>query len=221
MVSGQLRRIAAGLAVAALALVAGPAATAAESPVVQYNAADQAVARALVLRLGDLGAGWKGGSKKPDPAATSPCESWNPRQADLVVTGAAESQFTYAGALFLTSTSLVYRTPRMALLDWQRTVTHPDAVRCLRSSLARGSGLRLVSFGRTSFARLAPYATRFRAVLGPASGAASERVLADIVLVGRGRHTLGLMLVAPYAEQAAATTAETRLARLLVSRIPA
>ena len=41
---------------------------------IRFNAADQAAARAAVLRRSDLGSGadWKGGAKKPDLTKTDP-----------------------------------------------------------------------------------------------------------------------------------------------------
>jgi hypothetical protein len=218
MISKQVRRTA---AVAALALVAAQAALAAESPVVRYTAADQARARALVLKTADV-PGWKGGQARPNPAATSPCADWSPKQADLVVTGAAKSQYTYAGgALTVSSESLVYRTTRMAALDWQRTVVHPDAVRCIRSSYDEDPSTELVSFARTSFPKVAQYTVRYRVVLDVPTGAGAVRMFADVVLFGQGRQLVNLALVAPYRERAAADAAERRLARLLAARLRA
>ena len=63
---------------------------------IRFNAADQAAARAAVLRRSDLGSGadWKGGARKPDLTQTDPCPNYNPKQSDLVLTGIAETQFT-------------------------------------------------------------------------------------------------------------------------------
>src|SRR5918911_2008920 len=82
-------------------LVAAPALAGAssrpEQPQVKYNRADLAAARAAVMRRSDLpGSGWKGGRVKPDLGPDA-CSTYHPKQADLVVTGAAASDFQRAG----------------------------------------------------------------------------------------------------------------------------
>ena len=86
-------RIALVLAVAAVALataVAVPAGDGKEQ--IKLNAADQAAARAVVIRRADLGSsGWAGGPLKPDLSTGPTCPNYDPKVSDLVLTGAART----------------------------------------------------------------------------------------------------------------------------------
>lgn len=201
-----------------LALVAARVALA-ESPVTRFTAADQTAAKAVVLKAADLGAGWKGGLSKPTVDGPPACAGWNPRQADLVITGAAESQFTAQGLMVFSGAQL-YKTTRMIALDWQRTVVDPRMPKCLAQDFAADAGqrVRVVSMKRMPFAKIAPYAARFRLLLEYTEGE-TVRVFIDFVLVGRGRTAISLGFMAPYAARAEVEAAELRLARLMLARI--
>ena len=203
-----------------LALVAAQAVFA-ESPVTRFTAADQAAAKAVVLKAADLGAGWKGGAQKASVEGPPACAGWNPKQSDLVITGAAESEFSAPGAM-VSSSVQVYKTTRMIELDWQRTVMAPEVTKCVSRDVAAGlsDGARVVSMKRMSFPKLATYSARYRLVLEDTK-AESLRVLIDVVLVGRGRTSVAITLSTPYANRGEADAAEVRLARLMLTRIKA
>jgi hypothetical protein len=216
----------------ALVLVAAQVAHAAlaETPISRFTAADQAAAKAAVLRSADLGAGWKGGLKKSPKVSGVTSEDecpglWEPKQSDLVITGLAESKFTAPGAE-ISSTVQVYKTVRMSKLDWQRTVVHPGVIPCLRRKLAPESepGFRFVSLTRTPFPQIAGNAAvRFRIVfeVTPDAGGDPVRVLTDGVVFGKGRTGISLSFTLPDGARAATHAAEVRLARLLAGRIKA
>jgi hypothetical protein len=209
------RRARAVLAAAGAALVTLVAVQAAfaEAPRTSFTVADQAAARAAVLRASDLG-------KKSAVEGPTPCPGWSPRQADLVITGAAESQLSAQG-VFVFSSALVYKSTRMIALDWQRTVVGLP-VRCLAGQFTAGAGdqLKIVSIKRMPFPKLATYSARFR-VVADYQGNATGRVFVDAVLVGRGRTAASIGLVAPYAQRADADAAEVRLAKIVLARIKA
>ena len=76
----RLARVSAVLVLLAVALVATAAATAGSTPPFRPTAADQALARSLVVRLSDLGSAsvWHGGMKKPDVSAGPNCPGLPP-----------------------------------------------------------------------------------------------------------------------------------------------
>jgi hypothetical protein len=216
-----------GAVVAAVVVLVAPVAHAApaESPVVRFNAKDQAAARSAVLKAGDLGSGWKGGFEKAKVSSPTACPGlWDPKQADLVITGLAESSFSYrAGATQIASAVQLYETSAMTALDWKRTVVHPAIPRCVAKQAAadEDESFRLVSFKRTPFPKLATYSARFRMVIDyTVDGGKTVRVLSDSVVFGRGRTAATLTVTAPYADRAAAHGAELRLARLMLARLP-
>jgi hypothetical protein len=221
------RAVLAALAAAVLGLVAATAADPASSPPskeqIRFTAADQAAAKAAVVRVRDLGSsGWSGGAVKPDLTSGLNCPGYTPKQSDLVLTGAAESSWRRTG-LELRSVAQVLKTRAMVARDWQRTVTDPRAVTCLRGAITKGltSSERLVSFRRLAFPRVASYANAYRALIDVSAQGAHARVLADLVLVGRGRTELTLMIAAPAGAASTVAAADARLARVLLARVRA
>ncbi|HZE28558.1 MAG TPA: hypothetical protein VE055_00565 [Gaiellaceae bacterium] len=210
-----------------LGLVAATAAEPSSPPPskeqIRFAAADQAAARAAVLRLADLGSsGWQGGRLKPHVGAGLVCRGYTPKQSDLVLTGAAETAWHRAG-LVVRSVAQVLKTRDMVARDWARTVSDPRAVSCLRGAVTKGltSSERLVSFRKLAFPRLATYATAYRALIDVSAQGTHARVLVDLVLVGHNRTELTLMLAAPAAAGASIAAADVRLARRLLARVRA
>jgi hypothetical protein len=187
---------------------------------IRFNAVDQAAARAAVLRRVDLGsAGWVGGATKPDLSSTMRCSGYEPRQSDLVLTGAAEADFRRTG-LDVRSAAQVLKTRSMVARDWRRTVVDPRALACLRHTVAAQlrANQRLVSFRKIAFPRLARYAAAYRSLIAVQAQGRSVLVAVDVVVVGRSRTELTLTVAVPAAARASISQAEVRLARLLLAR---
>ena len=205
---------------AATVLVVVGGATAADpgKQKIELNAADQAAARAVVLRRSDLGAGWTGGRVKPDLTSQVSCASYHPKVSDLVVTGAAESQFRGTG-LVLANEVEVFRTAAMVDRDWRRSIV-PAAVPCLRRTLTKGLGTqaKVLSFGRIPFPQVGTHSAAFRGIVVVSALGQTVRVLLDIVLVGRGRTEISLDATAPASGARAVSAAERRLVRKLAAR---
>ncbi len=204
-------------ALAALALVLVPAAIAAEKYQIKFNAADQAAAKAITLQRSDLGAGWRGGPSKPDLTPDEDCPT---KKADLVVTGAAKSEFQSEGVL-VSSESNVLETAAMARADLQRTAGSASWWACGKRAIAKEKEMKLVSFGKVAFPRLGQYSARYRIVIDYGTAGSSVRLVMDIVVVAKGRSEVALVLTAPYVSRAAVDSAGRRLAGLLVGRIRA
>jgi hypothetical protein len=187
---------------------------------IKFNPADQAAARAVLIRRSDLGStGWEGGRVKPDLAGGPSCPNYHPNLSDLVITGAAKSAFRRSGFEF-DSTAEVLKTRRMVTLDWRRSVLAPGVVPCLRQTLARGLGssAKVISFRKLPFPPLATHTALFRGVIGVQAQGQTVRVLADTIVVGRLRTEITLGVAGPAAATKAISAAERRLVRVLVSR---
>ena len=128
---------AASAAAAVLCSVAGAADPGKEK--IRFDAADQAAARAAVLGRSELGPGWSGGRRKPDLSPAPNCPNYHAKQSDLVLTGAAESEFRRDG-FDVDSEVQVLRTAGMVTLDWRRSVITPGAFPCLRRLVAKARG---------------------------------------------------------------------------------
>lgn len=187
-----------------------------EKPQVKYNDADQATARAIVLRRSDLpGSGWKGGQVKPEISGGG-CSTYHPKQAGLVVTGAAATEFARSGRDF-NSLVQVLRTEHMVALDWKRTGIDPRIHACYRRAFVnelRSVNGKLESYGRIPFPQVAKYAREYRVVFT----VRNVRWLSDALLIGRGRVELSTTVTAPFGEKATITKLEQTLARTLVAR---
>ena len=215
------RRIAFVLAAVAVALATGAAVLAGDGKEqIKFNPADQAAARAVVIRRADLGSsGWAGGPTKPDLSSGPSCPNYHPKVSDLVLTGAARTTFQRIGFEF-DSQSGVLKTRRMVALDWRRSVLAPGVVPCLRRSIGQGLGpnAKVVSFRKLPFPKLATYNALFRGVVSVQAQGKTVRVLTDLVLVGRSRTELTLTVVGPASAKSAISAAERRLARALIAR---
>ena len=192
-----------------------------------YTAADQALARSIVIKLSDLGSTtlWHGGARKPDTSAEPTCPNFNPRQSDIVITGDAESVFEYtAAAVQYDSEAQVLRTANMVQLDWQRSVKQPTLLPCLRSILTKSlsSSEHLVSMAKITVPQIATFTAEYRIVIDVRSASPPEtiRTMIDELLIGRNRTELSLTTSAPYSARVPIQKSELRLARLLASRIP-
>jgi hypothetical protein len=214
-----IRRPAAILAVFAVALIVS-AAAGAELPRVALVAKDQAGAKSIVLTKSDLGgSGWKGGVRKPDLTTNYSCPGFDPKEADLMITGAAETEFKMT-VLDIDSEADIYQSPEMVRLDWARTVSAPGLVPCLRSLLVKGlpAGQKLVSLVRMPFPRVVPQTTLIRILIDATVKGTTVRVFSDFVFMARGRTELSLGVVGPAIAAPGARQQEIRLARLLASR---
>jgi hypothetical protein len=81
--------------------------------------------------------------------------------------------------------------------------------------------VKVVSFKKIDFPRLAQFSTRYRMVADYGEAGSTVRVLVDVVVLGHRRTEISLILTTLYSDRNAADLAERRLARLLVSRIAA
>jgi hypothetical protein len=213
----------AALAAFILAAVVVPMAAAAglDRPQVRINAPDQAAAQFALVRKSDLGSGWTGGPKKPDLSSTMSCPGYTPKQSDLVVTGAAETDFQRPGVA-VQSIAQVVKTSSMVARDWQRTVLDPRA-KCLRYTLAKQltKQERIVSFTKLGFPHLARFTNAYRIEIEVRAQGQKVRLTSDLIVIGRGRTELTLSVTAPTVAEKNLVKAELKLARAMVARVRA
>ena len=105
-----------------------------EQPQVRFTAADMAAARAIVMSRDDLhlADAWSGGAVEPDIGPSPPCPGFRPKQADLVMTGAAQSTFRHPSG----SSSTASRRSCARLRWCASTGSAPCSTRASRSACA-------------------------------------------------------------------------------------
>jgi hypothetical protein len=187
---------------------------------IHFNAADQAAARRAVASRADLGSGaWTGGFRKPDLSAAPTCANFHPKQSDLVLTGAAVSEWQDKG-LQIETEAQILKTPAMVDADWRRTVLAPGAISCMRTHLVKqlGAGVTFVSFRRVLFAPVATHAEAFVMLVDVKTPTGKVRVAIEVVLIGRGRTELTIVSTAQSVLQKIVAQADVQLARALVAR---
>jgi hypothetical protein len=200
-------------------LVLVQAALAADTQPIRFSAADQAAAKAVLLKASDLGAGWKGGATKPDLAYDVACAM---KRSDLVLTGAARSEFTTPGAM-ISSESNVLQSPGMVATEWRRSTGNAAYMACVRKEYmtAAEPNMKMISFKRAAFPRLTQYSVRYRMIADFGKPGSSTRLLVDMIVLGQGRTEVMLTVWTPYADRATTDLAERRLAQIVAGRIRA
>lgn len=197
-------------------VVVGAAAAARGDPQKQFTPADQARAKAMLLRKADFGPGWKA-SKPSDEEDDFYCNALD--ESDLVLTGEGESldfeKESASGYVSAGSLSSVYKTAAQSAASWRRG-TSAAALSCVEQEYrrwARSEGFRFVSLRRMAFPRLAPQTTAFR-VTFKFDGVP---VIVDLIGMRNGRAQAGPIFAGGPA--AFPRAEEVRLAKLVADRM--
>jgi hypothetical protein len=190
------------LGVVTLLLVAPMAASAADGePRQALTKADQALARSVLLKRADLGAGFSATPRRKDHGLPKGARCDALDESDLTVTGdAASADFRFSqGPTFVTigSTAQVYRTLREANASWSRGSV-AQTTTCLadivRLSAAPGQKITIVSSRHMAFPSVSPKTTAYRIVLTIDAGAQGKvRGYVDAVILQHGRVQSGVL----------------------------
>jgi hypothetical protein len=214
------------LAVVAAALVVPVAAVAADGqPTKALTTTGQSTAKSVLLKRGDLGAGFAPVARAKDQHLPKGARCSALDESDLTVTGdAASSDFRLAqGPVFVTvgSTAAVYRTLREANTSWSRGSTKQTTT-CLgdivRLSAAPGQKVTLVSATKIPFPSVSPKTAAYRIVVNISVGA-NQRVRAyvDAVILQHGRIQTGILFTS--VGQPVGDADRLALARVLAARM--
>ena len=183
-------------------------------PEKRIRAADQARAKAMLLRPSDLPGFQRQPSQSRDPHLT--CRALD--ESDLTVTGDAESSTWAASVVFVTSSATVYATSSDAATSWRRG-SSAAGLRCLREELGRAfasQGARISALRRIRFPALANRSAAYRLTLTGESQGQTLTLFIDFVVIRQGRALAGLVVGTGFVRPDRAS--EIRLARVLASR---
>lgn len=176
--------------------------------------ADQARAKAMLLRKSDLAPGYaarsSGGSAHVNCAPID--------ESDLTLKGEAESPIWIGGLMFISSVARVYTSTSDATASWQRSTSAAGRT-CVATELQRlagANGGRLVSLKELPFTRVAPRTVVYRIVF-ELQAQGGVQVTIDIVDLSRSRaHTY---FVVGSAGGLPSKAEELRLARIVAGRM--
>jgi hypothetical protein len=190
----------------------GAALAARGDPQERPTAADQARARSMLVRVGDVNAAFRAIPTADDPNRPY-CAALD--ESDLTVTGRASSPSFTSTAEYVVSRAYVYESRADANASWSRGTSGPGQS-CLRQAMRgelRGTAARLVSFKRTSFPKVAERTVAYRIV----ASQQGVRLFLDLIALQQRRAQVsivyGSLLAAPPAAE------ERRLARLVAMRM--
>ena len=175
-----------------------------QKPKRQINAADERKAASIVLKRADFAAGWKKLPASPPDNSHIDCAG-QPSEADLVLTGDAESDFERPEGLpSVFSFSDIYKTAADARASWTRGVK-PALAACMAKLMKEtieaeeGVTATIVSAGRIAFPKSAPLTAAFRAVLRVTVTQNGETSTVPLTLhvlaLSQGRGQAGLLTV--------------------------
>lgn len=178
------------LALIVALLATGVALAARGDPRERFTPADQARARAMLLRAVDFNPAFVA---RPSSQNDSDFYCAALDESDLTLTGRGTSPSFAAGTEYVTSTSSVYSSRRDANASWVRG-TSKAGEQCLRLGLRRelqGTVVRLTSFARFPFPKRGARSVAYRA-LATVQGV---RVYVDLVAMQVGRAEAGVVYV--------------------------
>lgn len=194
--------------------VTGTALAARGDPQRRITPADEARAKAMLVRQSDL-PGSKAGAPTPDVDFYCPGLDGS----DLTLTGDADGRRFAVGLMIVASASEVYESRADAGAAWRRA-TGADGVQCARSLLRRQlaqEGGRLVSLRQIPFPRVSDRTIAFRATLSATTPQGTVPAYVDVIALMRSRAhatiTVGSALTTPPRSE------ELHLARTVAKRM--
>jgi hypothetical protein len=212
----SVRRLFVGFALLGL-VTAGTALADHLDPKKRLTSADQARARAMMLKRSDLPAGFRverSGGKKPHADCSQAVS-----EADLTLTGEAEGRLLARGTVSLNSAAQIYASVADANASWRRG-TSAAGTRCLADLLRStfsGQGIRVASLRRFAFPNVAERTVAYRATLSADGPQGPVPVYADFIVMKRSR-ALAEVFVASVLVRPSRSD-ETRLARVVAGRM--
>jgi hypothetical protein len=198
-----------GLVVPAVALAARG------DPQKKINPADQARAKAMLVRKSDL-PGFRT-DRSGSNGANGYCAALD--ESDLTVTGEADSPNFMAGPAFVSSGSSVYESLGDASASWKRGTSAAGRT-CLAALIGRQfakANVKLVSFRKLAFPHVARRTAAYRMVVAGAAQGISVKIVVDIVALSASRAQAFLFLGSAFT--APDRAAELQLARLVAGRM--
>jgi len=208
------------LAAALIGLIWTSAASAAvvDAPTVRITSADQAKARAALLRRSDFGAGWMGGPTKTDPLAPPKCPGFDPKESDLVVTGHADARYAFKPAgVELDQDVQVMASAHAVQTDFARSIS-PKLADCLAFQLEKLPNVKGVRVSRMPFPRTGSVSAVYRAEIDVQTPKGRGTLISDYVFFGQGRLEYEFTVIAPLGARNQLAQFELGLAQILVRR---
>jgi hypothetical protein len=187
------------LGVVLAAALAGTALAAQGDPQKKFTKAGQARARAVSLKLVDVGKGWKSEPSTNNKESNPRCSTYNPDQSDLIEIGSYDSpDFSRPDGTFISSTTGVFKTATMAKTGYAR-VAVPALPRCFAEIFKKGitkpSSATIFSSGPLPFPRFGDRSNAYRITSSVKTPSGRVRATIDLVLFNRGQIDVAIIFL--------------------------
>jgi hypothetical protein len=184
--------IAAVVTLIALSVVTAAAARDPRDEQERLRPADMNAARATLIRLADLNAGWKRDRQPDDDSNT--CPGFNPDFSHFVITGKADAAFEHPAGAWLVSSTEIYASHEHAVGDF-RLGARPELARCLRYMLEHETAkqidsrvvVRVLSSRKLPSPRIGERAARFQLVARFTGPSRALTMYTDVIAFQQGR----------------------------------
>ena len=206
-------------------VVAGPALGDPLDPKIHITSADQAAAAAVLVTSNDLGGGWNGGAIKPASMKMPRCPAQQPNFADLTLTGHAEANFNNGNGGWQIDTDVtVLKSAKQVTAQFARLMK-PKLGTCVRYDVLKTTGtdpsIQLGLVKKLSFPNVAPVALLYRTSIIVKAGKKSVTIYDDTLMLGKGRTSIWMNIVAPSTDQGPLELREQQIAKTLLARVRA
>lgn len=170
----------------------------------RLNPADMGNAKSMLVRRGDLGAGWRGTAVPPDEKNSFECPGFDPDMSAFTITGKGEAAFVHSTGASLFTFAELYVTRAQAIGDF-RTAARPALARCFRWGFERkakadpepGVEIRVLSSRMLRAPGLGERSASYRMVIRASSGGRSARLYVDMLVFQKQRSIGAVMAVSP------------------------
>jgi hypothetical protein len=210
------------LAAAALAAVLVLPAVASQ-PKNRPTAAGNAQAKAVALRLADLGAGWKPIPGGAGGAADLTCKGFNPNQSNLTTIGSAGRAFGSSDGLTTVLSRVdVFKSAAEAQASWNRIV-RPAMVTCMASRLVdlvagKDTAVKITSKGPLRLPVPGRRHAAYRIAADVTVSGQTVKAYLDVILQGGGPADSAMLVTSVL--QPPPRSLESKLAAALAGRLP-
>jgi hypothetical protein len=190
----------------------------ADAPTVRITSADQAKARAALLRRSDFGAGWMGGPTRTSPLAPPKCPGFDPKESDLVVTGHADARYRFKQfGVELDQDVQVMASAHAVKTDFARSIS-PQLAHCLAFQLGKVPNVKGVRVFRMPFPPTGNVSAVYRAQIDVRTPKGRGTLISDYVFFGQGRLECEFTVIAPLGARDQLVQLEFGLAQILLRR---
>jgi hypothetical protein len=187
------------LVVGIAAALAGTALAAQGDPQKKFTKAGQARARAVSLKVADVGKGWTSKPSTNNQESSPRCSTYNPDQSDLIEIGDYDSpDFTRPDGTFISSTTGVFKTAAMARAGYAR-VAVPALPQCFaeifKKAITKPSSATILSAGALPFPKYGDRSNAYRISSLVQTPSALVRATIDLMVFNRGQVDVAIIFL--------------------------